>query len=298
MIISGKLPPKLIAAAAAKYLSGLWEKSIIDLKRFILSVLVGEAPERKLIEEIIKSLKLKTELVLDQLATKNYVKAMGMRTPPMQPLKELLTNRRIAREPIYKGINTVIFQDIDKAQAIASSGEMATFFEKVAIGRRGQDSIRERALDILENNYLKAGSAKEFKTQFAAEIRSLHPGDPKKFPLEIYPYNGQTRNYNITKYSELVAVTTTNEARTVGFISQAKEMGTPLVKYNSTGEDYSESNDDLCARIDGQVFSIDPNVKEVNGKEVKYLFDVLKGPYVTPHPYCRHHPRPLDPEDF
>jgi CRISPR/Cas system CSM-associated protein Csm2 small subunit len=292
-----KLPKRVQEALISRTLGNKWEKAIISIKRLLLRASSkGKTAEEEAIDEIVSSLKENSEFLLDKLQIARFGKVIGVTNPNLQPVKAMLRERRKLRNLIYSNIADNAKDDLSRL----------VFFAKHQIGRRGQDPIRFKAIEILEKQMLEGFGAKAVKEElsdFIQEYKKTLKGtkffssdDPKTFPLEIWPYKGEFRNYNIKNYAELVSITTAAEADTSGFIHQAKELGSNLVQYNYTGKDYSQ--DPRCALIDGKIFSTERGGSYgASGKKYPYIFSVLKPPYRTPHPHCRHTPRPIPKED-
>lgn len=93
------------------------------------------------------------------------------------------------------------------------------------------------------------------------------------------------------KYADLVAITTAGEAEGAANISEAGELGTRLIKWNTTGKGasfYASIGDLRCAAVDGQIASLEEGGTTIGDKHFPYWRDLLPGPYNTCHPNCRH----------
>jgi hypothetical protein len=137
-------------------------------------------------------------------------------------------------------------------------------------------------------------------------VASVDPDGVMRFDLEIWPYSGDTRRYQVDQYAELVARTTTAEATQTAFIQKAQNLRTRLVKYNFIGKDYNKLGDKKCAAIDGKIFVIDKGSGTVKGGRsgIEYeSFDKSLGSilgfggarpdFLLPHPNCNHIARPF-----
>lgn len=162
--------------------------------------------------------------------------------------------------------------------------------EAPTFGRRGQDIIREIGLRNVEKGIIQ-GSIGQSRDQLLKELLETVPIFDGKFSLEIVPYNGTFRKFNVRTYADLVARTTRREAQNVSNALRAEELGTRLVKWNFIGKDYAALKDP-CAIIDGKTYSIEVSGTFIGGKRFNYWRDSIKSGFATPHPNCAHFLRP------
>jgi len=114
-----------------------------------------------------------------------------------------------------------------------------------------------------------------------------------KFMLEIKPYNGTYKAFDIENYADLVAKTTQTEAINEGAAAKAERLKTRLVKWNRTGKDYGKTKDHVCEKIDGKAYSILVEGVTIAGKFFEYWKKPLPDPFSTAHPNCNHRTRPV-----
>ena len=160
-----------------------------------------------------------------------------------------------------------------------------------SFGRRGQDIIREIGLRNVERGILE-GSIGKSRDNLLRELRESVTIIDGRFNLEIVPYNGQFRSFNVKTYADLVARTTRREAQNVSNALRAEELGTRLVKWNFIGKNYAALKDP-CAIIDGKTYSIEVQGTFIGDKNFPYWRDSIKSGFATPHPNCNHFLRPV-----
>jgi hypothetical protein len=203
--------------------------------------------------------------------------------------------------------------------------DYAFLFEQSAkgvmtIGRRGQDVVRELTLTTLERSMIEGEPAllhrdklrtamiKAGRPELARSIEAgLDPAAELMQSIPLFHKDGKPHFYLKTKtgaymafsvdsYVDLVSTTTSEEADRMAQPEKARALGTRLVKFNKTGKGkafYLATNDERCAAVDGEVFSIEETGTLVNGTLYQYWREALPGPYVTCHPYCQHFMRPF-----
>ncbi len=132
-----------------------------------------------------------------------------------------------------------------------------------------------------------AGLAKNLRDVITMKFASGETVDDTKNRIieELYGSNGKGklnikgRNYDPTKYAELVARTATREATNKATIVEAEACGSNLVKMTSHSPTCS-----VCGPFQGRVYTTDPN-----NKDYPYLYEhAFKHGYNVVHPHCRH----------
>lgn len=169
--------------------------------------------------------------------------------------------------------------------------QFAGGFSRVTFGRRGQDLIREIGLRNIERGII-SGSIGKSRNALTKELLARVPVIDGKFRLEIAPYEGTFRTFDVKGYADLVARTTRREAQNFANTLKAEELGTRLVKWNLIGKDY-RSMKDPCAVIDGNTYSIEEAGTLIAGKYFPFWRTAIKGGFATPHPNCNHFLRPV-----
>ncbi|MBS0618395.1 MAG: hypothetical protein JSR44_09415 [Spirochaetes bacterium] len=142
---------------------------------------------------------------------------------------------------------------------------------------------------------------KSFKGDVVDKIPLFNEDGEAKFLLRVKnkgSYEGvpKYQAWSPHKYADLVAITTAGEAEGAANISEAGELGTRLIKWNSTGKGasfYASIGDMRCAAVDGQIASLEETGTTINGKHYPYWRTLLPGPYNTCHPNCRHRFAPI-----
>lgn len=129
-----------------------------------------------------------------------------------------------------------------------------------------QDLIREREINFtLTAEEIAGGAIQKMRSQLTKDLTAS--AEEGKF-LTI---NG--REYQISKYADLVARTRTREAQSIGTIRTVQEFGVDLVKWKSSADAC-----EICEKYDAEIFSI-------SGKNTEHepLSDM---PPLHPHCTC------------
>jgi hypothetical protein len=148
---------------------------------------------------------------------------------------------------------------------------------------------------------------KQFHSTVVDKIPLFHEDGEAKFMLQVRTggedgeYRGKFQAWSAEKYADLVAITTAAEADVAANLDQAREIGTRIVKWNSTGKGvdfYLRIGDTRCARVDGQYASIEPAGTTINGVYYPYYKseERLPGRFSICHPNCRHRLTPVPEE--
>jgi hypothetical protein len=264
----------------------------------------------------------KTEGAMQKIGKDAYDRVMSSATPNLFGLNQMLKERSqyySERLNDYK----YLIKKFDNPSII--------------IGRRGQDIVREMTLDTLEEGFLKGNptaftetklvdrilnspkavkfadrataetAMKQFHSTVVDKIPLFHEDGEAKFMLQVRSggedgeYRGKFQAWSAEKYADLVAITTAAEADVAANLDQAREIGTRIVKWNSTGkgrEFYMRIGDTRCARVDGQYASLEPEGTTINGVFYPYYKspERLPGRFNTCHPNCRHRLTPVPEE--
>lgn len=302
-ILGGTLPRDSAEAFLQAILERTWQQGTVKAGREVLRVLATGRPlDRAALDLIFEDIRNRAIRTAERIARHRFARVVTGE-PNLQPLASLLREReRILRQQLTSYRFTLETDAINLLN-LRQSEEWTNFLESIDIGRRGQDVIREVSLRTLEKAFLKGQPTaltrvmlrKEFRDR---QINILAPNARPQIRLEIFPYVGEFRNYEIDAYAELVALTTTAEATQVGFDEQAAEIGTRLIKYNFIRKDYLRLGDPVCHKLNGNIFSLDRDGTDgKSGKHYRWIGEVLTRGFKTAHPRCDHIGRPI-PEEF
>lgn len=203
----------------------------------------------------------------------------------------------------------------------------------LTIGRRGQDVLREMTLKQLEKGFIGGDASFFVKDSFVNELnkKKLFVNEninkkelfklreeffdkipvfvkDKKLRFFLLNKNNKFMSFDAKFYGDLVAITTTNEARWKANYERARHQNTRFVQFSRTGTSpakYRKEKDDACAKINGAIFSLVAQIQKAgkwgaigkSGKFYLYIKEVIKGLFLLPHPFCKHLPSPF-PERF
>lgn len=178
---------------------------------------------------------------------------------------------------------------------------IADLWKRSFAGRRFNDDIRKVSLKALEKAFAAESPIFQGTKELVEALRPLaKDGLNLVIPINKPPY-GRTMMYNVEAYAKMVAKTTVREAEQESFFAEADRLGTSLVKMPHLNRDYAAEGDEVCARINGRIFSIEPGGSK--GKKTGNKYPYLYGPegigntgYLTAHPNCRHIARPIPEE--
>jgi len=241
----------------------------------------GRPIDLKVINKLLAQLIESASKAASKLATIEAAKFLTLTEKNLQPLKAFIQERNIILRRAAQGYQKVLEPLV---------GE----FSKVSFGRRGRDLIREIGLKNVERGIIK-GSIGASRDDLLKDLLEQVPVIDGKFRLEIAPYQGQYRNFDVRYYADLVARTTRREVQNVANTIKAEELGTRLVKFNFTGKNYKKLKDP-CEIIDGKTYSIETGGTLINGKYFPYWRDAIRAGFATPHPNCQHFLRPVSEE--
>jgi len=256
----------------------VWSDSLATIAgRLIRAMAGGEFLDRAVYIQILDDLEKKSRKAIENIANIEAKKFVVLKEKNLQPLTAFIDERM---QRIKKNIAS--YQSLLDSQG-------ATF---ARFGRRNQDIIRELGVNSVERGIL-SGSIPKARKELYEELLKNTPVVDGRFSLEVFPYEGKYRSFNVKHYADLVAQTTRTEAQNVANADiKAAQLGTRLVKFNETGKDYY-SLKDPCAAIDGKAYSTEPGGTLIDGKFFPYWRDAIRGGFATPHPFCQHRLRPV-----
>ena len=263
--------------------------------------------ERDLVEAV-------TGLTTDAVTRRAPVGQLISANPDFLPLRAMLEERRASVANAIRGYKFLVNESAIRSEQV-----------KIAIGRRGQDILRETTLRLMKKGWL-AGNPRQMLSQklvdkinrrgigvdenvTQAELAEIHGLIGERIPIMqktnaagepigaarfyLRNKNGRFMSFEPQYYADLVARTTTEEAVETATEIRARQMGTRFVKFNRMGKDYTD--DPKCAAVDGNVFSLVSETSKNgfqgaignSGKFYIYLPEIL-GDFKKPHPFCKH----------
>ncbi|GAB4422305.1 MAG: hypothetical protein OHK0011_01110 [Turneriella sp.] len=299
-----------------RYLRAAWKRGIYSVLLEVLRALRDrDLVEMRIVDRILEDIHKKTVKAMETIGTHGYLKVVSAAEPNLYPLKEMLRQKAQDQAERLRGYRYLVKQ-FDNPH--------------ISIGRRGQDLIRELSMEALEEGFLngnpsvftekklvqkivKSGKLYKSEQEATEALSSLHHDVVRDIPLFHEDgnvkfmlhektrgvYQGRYRAWDVERYADLVAFTTAAEADAAANVEHAKELGTRLIKWNSTGKGvafYESIGDTRCAAVDGRIAAIVPEGVTINGIRYPYYKELLPGPYNTCHPYCRHRMTPLPEE--
>lgn len=328
-------------ATPLEYIRYAWRTGIYRSVKEVLKALRAERSiELSLIDLFLEDIRKKTAAGLERITEKRFKEILLTSQPNLYPLKELLLERNRLTDKLLNDYRFLIAQNEWPSVTIGRRGmdivrnlSLETLEKGFLQGNPTAFSSREILSKLLNAKIsgvetLEQAERLVHSTRYNIinKIPVFHEDGRAKFMLHIktkydrydnqYPdrdYRGVYRAWDAAEYSEMVAKTTAHEAYQVANIEQAKEVGTRLLRFNSTGkgQQFYVSIEDPCSLIDGATVSIVPGTitGKFRGKEnvrflkigknfFPYLYDLLTGGYVTPHPNCRHIGRPEPEENY
>jgi hypothetical protein len=308
---------------ALQYARVAWSRGVYTSLREVLSAMKeGRYVELKLIDRMMSEILNRTEGAIKQIGESAYARVMSAVTPNLFGLNQMIKERL----QYYS-------ERLDDYRYLIKRFDNPSIF----IGRRGQDIVRELSLETLEEGFLRGNptaftekklidrlvnspkvvkfadresaetAMKQFHSTVVDKIPLFHEDGEAKFMLQVRSggedgeYRGKFQAWSAEKYADLVAITTAAEADVAANLDQAREIGTRIVKWNSTGKGvdfYLRIGDTRCARVDGQYASIEPGGTTINGVYYPYYKseERLPGRFSICHPNCRHRLTPVPEE--
>lgn len=237
--------------------------------------------------------------LLDALIDNRAVRIIG-KFGDAQPvgLSQLKSERRNAWKRMARGAKQHVLDVVDRIP-VTPSLESEWKFARVA--RRRPDKIRQAALDVLMDTVKEGDAVARGRKALIAKLSEYADAGRITIPINrTTPLANPFRTYDVRDYSELVSMTTTREAEVKSNLIEAERIGTSLVKMPAFGRNYAAEGDEICARINGKIYSIRKGGSYgASGTFYPYLY----GPdgigdtgYLMPHPRCRHVAVPIAEE--
>jgi len=297
----------------------------IGVKRVSIEALrslkVGRTFDLELVDLIIKQIFKNAAHAQNAIAEIQYNKFLNIKAVSevnLLPLKSLQSERAAHLADSLKNYRHLVNQ---------------ASVEHLAIGRRGQDVLREMTLKQLEKGFIRGDASFFVKDSFINELNKkklfvnenisknelfklreeffnkipvFKKGEKLKFFL--LNKNNKFMAFDAKYYGDLVAITTTNEARWSANYERARSQNTRFIQMSKTGKSksqYNKEKDPICGIINGGIFSIVAQTQSggmwgalgKSGKFYQYIKEIIKGKYLLPHPFCKHLPSPY-PERF
>ncbi|HRP70195.1 MAG TPA: hypothetical protein PLY93_11735, partial [Turneriella sp.] len=210
----------------------------------------------RIVDAMMQRIRMSTNKMMEQVTLNTYrnVRAgMGFSAEPdLAPLRAMLSERQSYFDERLKKYRWLVKRFDNPSKKI---------------GRRGHDVIREISLDTLEEGFLRGNPTAFTSTELARKIVNkgtlfkseedalealkgvqkdiinkiplFNKDGELKFMLHTRAggiYSGKFRAMDVERYADMVAFTTAGEANTAANIAQAGEIGTRIVKWNSTGK--------------------------------------------------------------
>lgn len=187
-----------------------------------------------------------------------------------------LGRRRINQEATAI-IRNNLARNLDEIAASQAARAMPYLQAQTAIiGRTTDDALRRIGLRATLKSLEETRTTRETARDIAGRIAALPADAPEISDIaggRLLRVGG--RNYDPRAYAQLVARTTTREARTQGFLARAADEGIDLV---TVSEHAGGDNDPVCVPYQGVTFSI-------SGRTPGYPKLEDEPPF---HPNCRH----------
>lgn len=288
--------------ALIRLVSLAWQNGLDQVAMELLRVLsTGESLRQDAVDAILKGLEIRTGRVTQIIAENEFMKVVRGNKPNLGPLTQMVEERT----SLWRTQLNRFRKDVtNSGQDLLLLGEEIRkgVFPEISIGRRREDVVRSLTLDTLESVFIKGEGNATAIPQIVKKIQettSILDTTGTKLILPIRTrdalgnlvYQGTTRAYQPQVYAEMAATTAAREATVLGNIERANELGTRFLQFNDTGiskGDYEAKGDKYCALVNGAV------VTTVEGglNGIPYIRDLLPSGFNTPHPHCRHIPRP------
>lgn len=277
------------------------------IRIFLRSLIDGQTPDVRIIDGIIEDARRKAARATEQLAKIKFTSIVKSKEQSLIPLRAYLNERNRITEFMLKSYSKKILEE--SANLISLSDKIGgnSGMPGVSIGRRRNDVFREIGLKNLEKSFLRGSptalgdklilsdlrkNSKIFDSQ-GNMVLSVRTRNPLTGQMD---YIGKTRAYSPEHYSEMVSLATVQEMDVVGNVENAKEMGTRLLKWNTTGKSrsqYIKENDPRCAAVDNQYCTYVEGGIRIGRRRIPHIKELLPGPFSIPHPYCRHTLKPV-----
>jgi hypothetical protein len=306
-----------MSVSALKYARVAWRRGVYTSLREVLRAMKeGGDVEMRLVNQMMSDILNRTESAMEEIGVARFERITKSATPNYFGLFEMLKERAAYYSDRLNDYRFLIKQFDNPS---------------IAIGRRGQDIVREISLDTLEEGFLRGNptaftetkllerlvnsknaelfpdrataeaTMKAFRNEVIDKIPLFNEDGEAKFLLRVrqngvYVNPPKYQAWSAEQYADLVAITTAGEADAAANLEHAREIGTRLIKWNSTGKGkafYESIGDYRCAAVDGEIASLEPTGTTINGVTYPYWRTILPGPFNTCHPRCRHRFVPL-----
>lgn len=147
------------------------------------------------------------------------------------------------------------------------------------VGRRVKDDLREISLDVIGQKIATGSSVQQAKSMLIDRILNQGIAFIKDGKEQISIKN---KSYQLDKYAEMVARSTTREATNRGTLNQLTNLGYDLVQMS-----WHNSPCPICAQYEGRIYSISGNDSRFPPLEFAYS-SINSGGHANIHPNCRH----------
>lgn len=245
--------------------------------------------------------------LLDALIDNRAVRIIG-KFGDAQPigLAQLKSERRNAWKRMVRGAKQHVLDVVDR---IPVTPALESEWKLARVARRRSDKFRKAALDVLMDTVKEGDAVARGRSALIKKLTEY--GDAGRITIPVNrktPLSNPFRTYDVRDYSEMVSMTTTREAEVKSNLIEAERIGTSLVKMPAFGRNYAAEGDEICARINGRIFSIKPSGSAgASGKIYPYLYGTTDPGglgytgigdtgYLMPHPRCRHVAVPIAEE--
>lgn len=142
------------------------------------------------------------------------------------------------------------------------------------VGRKIRDDIRDICLDVIGQKIATGKSVEQAKNMLMDRLLS----DGIAYIKDGQKQMQLTKTWQLDKYAEMVARSTTREATNRGTLNQLEALGYDLVQVSN-----HNSPCPLCAQYEGKVYSISGD-----DKRFPPLDDMFDGEFCNIHPNCQH----------
>lgn len=145
------------------------------------------------------------------------------------------------------------------------------------VGRRVKDDLREISLDVIGQKIATGSSVQQAKSMLIDRILNQGIAFIKDGKEQISIKN---KSYQLDKYAEMVARSTTREATNRGTLNQLTNLGYDLVQMS-----WHNSPCPICAQYEGRIYSISGNDSRFPPLEFAYS-SINSGGHANVHPNC------------
>jgi hypothetical protein len=205
---------------------------------------------------------------------KNYNKSMSDMIAKLKAYKTLSFKNLSYKELINKdsakqGYTAIINEGITSYTFALSNGQKE--INKLLYITQ-QINASEKAINKAIGESIEGDQINVNKTKKAIQNKLIEKSKDGKI-ITVIDKNGKPRNYDIKKYSELVARTKLRDVQTEASLNLANEVETDLIQVSS-----HNTSTPLCQEYEGKIFSL-------TGKNKDFPVIDLLTPF---HPNCQH----------